>query len=134
MKVVLDASDVVAALRRDEPARETALQRCIALERSGTRLVVPATFDVEIASAVTRRGGDPKAALTFVERNLPARRLVPIGRRALVAVLAVIEVTKLRAADALYVGVAAREGLPLVTLDRKILDRAALAGVAATPP
>jgi len=46
----------------------------------------------------------------------------------------VVSATQLRAAEALYVWVAAREDLILVTADREIIERAPLAGARAVAP
>ena len=50
------------------------------------------------------------------------------------AVRGIVSATKLRAADALYVWVAQRDGVPVVTVDDEILTRAAIVGVTARQP
>lgn len=97
-------------------------------------IVVPAIFDIEITSALVRRGIGPDRVALLFERHFAARRLVTIGPRAALAVRSVVVRTRLRAADALYAWLASREGLPLVTIDPELLDRAALAGATAVPP
>jgi hypothetical protein len=66
--------------------------------------------------------------------GMPGRTIVALGRRSARAVRHVVGLTRLRAVDALYVWLAAREGLPLVTFDREILRRASLAGATAVGP
>jgi predicted nucleic acid-binding protein len=131
---VLDASVAVAALRDTEPFHRDALRRCLPLFAGSEDIVVPAIFDVEVTSALVRRGAEPARVTALLERHFATRRLVTIGPRALRAARGIVARTRLRAADALYVWVAARESLPLVTVDREVIDRAALAGVTAIPP
>jgi len=125
MRYVLDAAVAVAALRAGEPHHAAALRRCMPLFTGSDEIVVPAIFDVEVVSALVRRGAAPAGVNRFFEAHFTTRRLVTIGPRAARAARAVAMPTRLRAADALYVWVAAREGLPLVTLDAEVLQRAA---------
>lgn len=134
MIYVLDASVAVAALRDGEPGHRAALRRCLPLFAGRDQIVVPAIFDLEVTSALARRGVAPDRLAAFFERHLRSRRLVTIGPRAVRAVRAVVNATRLRAADALYVWVAAREGIPVVTADREVLERAARAGATALSP
>jgi predicted nucleic acid-binding protein len=134
LRYVLDASVAVAALRKTEPLHADALRRCMPLFAGHDEIVVPAIFDIEVTSALVRRGVDPVAIGRFFGRHLAARKLVTIGGRAARTVCSVVAVTRLRAADALYVWLAAREGLQLVTADREVLQRAPLAGVNAVVP
>ncbi|HVZ34975.1 MAG TPA: type II toxin-antitoxin system VapC family toxin [Polyangiaceae bacterium] len=134
MRYVLDASVAVAALRRSELAHEAARHRCMPLFAGHDEVVVPAIFDLEVISALTRRGAAPRSVALLLTRHFASRVAVTIGPRAVRGVSRVLEKTCLRAADALYVWVALRHELPLVTLDREVLERAPLAGVTATPP
>jgi predicted nucleic acid-binding protein len=97
-------------------------------------IVVPALFDIELVSALTRRGVETTRVAGFLTQHLAQRRLVTIGPRAIRGANRIVRLTRLRAADALYVWVAAREDLPLVTLDQEVLARAGLAGVEVTQP
>lgn len=97
-------------------------------------IVVPAIFDIEVVSALTRRGVEPTRVAGFLARHLAQLRVVTIGPRAIRGANRILGLTRLRVADALYVWVAAREELPLVTLDQEVLARAGLAGVSVTPP
>jgi predicted nucleic acid-binding protein len=97
-------------------------------------IVVPALFDIEVVSALVRRGVAPGSVERFFKRHFATRTLVTLGPRTARAVCSVVGLTRLRAADALYVWLAAREGLPLVTADREVLNRAPLAGVKALVP
>ncbi len=134
MTYVLDASVAVAALRSTEPHHAAALQRCAPLFAGRDAVVVPALFDIELVAALVRRGVAATRVALFLERHFATRRVVTIGPRAARAVRAVVAATRLRAADSVYVWLAAREGLPLVTLDAEVVSRAPLAGVSATMP
>lgn len=97
-------------------------------------VVVPTIFDLELTSALVRRGVDPARVDRFFEQHLVTRERVTIGPRAVGALRRILATTQLRAADAIYVWVAAREGLDLVTADDEVLRRAPLAGVNAVAP
>lgn len=134
MKYVLDASVAVAALRNTEPSHAAALRRCMPLFAGDDEIVVPAIFDLEVTAALTRRGLESTRVAGFLAQHLAQRRAVTIGPRAIRGANRILAKTHLRAADALYVWVAAREELPLVTLDQEMLARAGLAGVTVTLP
>jgi predicted nucleic acid-binding protein len=97
-------------------------------------IVVPSIFDLEVTSALVRRGVTLDRVAAFFEQHLAARRLVTIGPRAVRAARSVVTAARLRAADSLYVWVAARENVPLVTADREVIQRAALAGARVLEP
>ena len=134
MKYVLDASVAVAAVRVREPFHANALRHCAPLFGGRDEIVVPAIFDLEVTSALVRRGVTAASVQRFLRRHLATRTLVPLGRRAVKDVRQVIALTRLRAADAMYVWVAARDELSLVTADQEVLQRAQMAGVTALPP
>jgi predicted nucleic acid-binding protein len=134
MTYALDASVAVAALRTGEPGHAAALRRCLPLFAGRDQIVVPSIVDLEVTSALVRRGITPDRVAAFFARHLASRRLVSIGPRVIRAARTVVNTTRLRAADALYVCLAAREDVPLVTADRKVLERAALAGARAIEP
>jgi predicted nucleic acid-binding protein len=134
MRYVLDAAVAVAALRTTEASHTASLRRCMPFFTGIDEIVVPAIFDVEVVSALIRRGAEPKRVGMLFEQHFSTRTVVTIGPRAARAARAIVNTTRLRAADALYVWLAAREDLPLVTLDREILDRAVDAGVSASLP
>ncbi len=134
MRYVLDASVAVAALRDREALHERALRRCMPFFAGRDVVVVPTIFDLELTSALVRRGVDPARVDRFFEQHLVTRERVTIGPRAVGALRRILATTQLRAADAIYVWVAAREGLDLVTADDEVLRRAPLAGVNAVAP
>ena len=82
MKYVLDASVAVAALRSQEPQHASALRRCLPLFAGRDEIVVPAIFDIEVVSALVRRGAAPASVDRFFEKHFASRKLVTIGPRA----------------------------------------------------
>ena len=134
MRFVLDASVAVAALRETESFHAEALRQCMPVFARRDEVVVPAIFDVEVVSALVRRGIPHARVELFLQEHLASRRLITIGPRAATAVRRIVGATRLRAADAFYVWVAAREGLELVTLDQEVIARAPLSGVIAVLP
>ncbi len=134
MRYVLDASVAVAAIRTTEPGHVAALARCMDLFSGRDEIVVPALFDVEVTAALVRRGISLTRVDTFLNKHLASRVLVTVGPRAARSVRRVVAATHLRAADALYVWVADRAGLELVTADQEVIARAPLAGVCAVAP
>ena len=134
MRFVLDASVAVAALRSTEPHHAQALAYCMRLFAGRDEIVVPAIFDVEVTTALVRRGADPLRVEEFLKQHLASRTLVTIGPRAATSACALAGRTGLRAADLLYVWVATKKRLPLVTLDAEVVKRAGAAGVHAQMP
>jgi predicted nucleic acid-binding protein len=134
MRYVLDASVAVAALRPSEPRHADALRRCQPFFLGHDAIVVPAIFDVEVVASPLRRGVRTLTVSALFARHFATRKLVTLGPRAVAGTVAVANATKLRAADSLYVWLAAREALPLVSLDAEVLPRAPLAGVTAVLP
>ncbi len=106
-------------------------QRCLrwlgsCLER-GESLVAPSLLQVEVAAAVRRLTGERRLAETVVAelRETGVIELVPLdaGRAARAAGIAAA--AGVRGADAVYLGLAAELGTPLITLDRRQLERGA---------
>jgi predicted nucleic acid-binding protein len=128
VRYVLDASVAVAALRSSEPHHAAALARCLPLFAGRDQIVVPALFDVEVTAALVRRGAPAESVSRFLEKHLAQRELVTIGPRAARAARTIAARARLRAAGALYVWVAVRESVPLVTLDREVILRGPLVG------
>jgi predicted nucleic acid-binding protein len=128
MRLVLDASVAVAAARAREPLHRAAQSRVAGLLRGEDELVVPAIFSVEVAAALARVHEPAPAIQAYVDALLrTAARVVPlspaVARRARDTAMR----WRLRAADALYVSLAAWESLPLCTLDREMAQRGASA-------
>lgn len=121
---VVDASVIVAAHHRDEPAHgaSRAWLRRAAIE--GRSLSAPSILLPEVASAIARTTGDHDLAMEFVHtlrRELITVEAVPEDLAARAAEIG--SAHGLRGCDAVYVALAERLGEDLVTLDEQQLAR-----------
>jgi predicted nucleic acid-binding protein len=125
MRLVLDASVVVASAKPREPSHAASRARFERALHGVDELVQPALFVVEVSGALARLGF-PDADVVAILDPICARphRIVTIGPRGAAKAAAVARSCKLRGADALYVWLAIREGIPLCTLDREMIARA----------
>jgi predicted nucleic acid-binding protein len=124
MKYVLDASVAVAAFRSNEPLHAACVKRLTPLLRGDDSIVVPAIFRIEVASALARVGFTAAQVDRFAGGLLAHATEVTIGPLRARRIQGIAMATRLRAADAIYVWVAQHEGLPLVTADQEIQQRA----------
>jgi predicted nucleic acid-binding protein len=131
---VLDASVAISSLRGSDPNHARAASHVAPLLQGTDSIVVPSIFDVEVVASLVRAGYAPKDARRAADLFLGRARVITLGPRAARAASGVAGRTRLRTGDAIYVWVAEREGLPLVTFDSEILGRAHLAGVSAVAP
>ena len=131
---VLDASVAISSLRASEPNHARAASHLAAVLQGIDSIVVPSIFDVEIVASLVRAGVAAVDARRAADVFLARARVVALGPRGARAASGVAARTRLRTGDAIYVWVAEREGLPLVTFDGEILARANLAGVSAVAP
>ena len=124
MSYVVDASVGVAAARTGEPGHVESLRflrRCLT---QGQGLVHPPLFSIEVAAALSRRGANAAVLQRYLAPLLASpNRVAVLGPKAAERVVRVAIRYGLRGADAVYVWLAERESLPLVTLDREHLDR-----------
>jgi predicted nucleic acid-binding protein len=131
---VLDASVAISALRANDANHARAASHLAPLLQGVDSIVVPAIFDVEIVATLARAGYAPADARRAADLFVGPARTVTLGPRAARAASITASRTRLRTGDAIYVWVAEREALPLVTLDAEILSRAHLVGVATLAP
>jgi predicted nucleic acid-binding protein len=133
LKLVLDASVVVASERMAEPGHVRSRAAVNRVLRGSDEIVVPAIFHVEVVAALARRGHDAIAAERLVDAILsPPAEVVTLGPRRAARIARYAASFGLRAADACYAWVASHRGLPLVTLDDEVVRRVP-AGVARLP-
>lgn len=126
MRIVLDASVVVAAQRPLELAHAACRARMVRFLTGEDTVLVPSFFAVEVSGALSRLGFDRRTIVRIVDRlTTPPHEVVTIGPRAARAARAVAILGKLRGPDALYVWLARREAAPVCTLDREIVARGA---------
>jgi predicted nucleic acid-binding protein len=131
---VLDASVAVASVQTTSTAYGAA-RACIARILVGTdAIVVPAIFEVEVTAALARGGVAALDVARFAGPLLANARVVTVGPRFARAAARLASTASLRGMDAIYVTVASREGVDVVTLDRDVLSRASRVGVTARAP
>jgi predicted nucleic acid-binding protein len=126
MKLVLDASVAVAAVRANEPSHASSKARVSQVLRGADEIIVPALFPIEVGSALARVGEPPDAVAAYVDALVSvAGNVFTIGPRAARQIRDLAISSRLRSADASYVWLAAREALPLCTLDNEVVQRGA---------
>ena len=125
--VTIDASVLVAAALRDEPAHEAALAVVQRVIESGIAVHEPTLAIVEVTAAIARRTGDGALALAAGRRllELPGLVLHDLDADAMAAAAHLASDLRLRAADAVYVAVARSHDAELITLDAEVRERAA---------
>lgn len=101
----------------------------------GELVAMPSIVLPEVAGAIAWRTGSPELGSRAVAllQELPTSRLVPVDGPLAVLAAELAARLQLRGADAVYVVLAQRLALPLVTWDREQLARAAGAVTAMTP-
>ena len=126
MRLVMDASVVVAATRSVEPSFAAARARVNRALRGDDELLVPTLLAVEVGASLARVG-EPAGKIRELVGRLTSspHHVVPLGaaraRRAMDMAIA----GQLRGADAVYVWLASARGVALCTLDREMAERAA---------
>jgi predicted nucleic acid-binding protein len=124
MRLVLDASVAIAALRPHEPGYAAARGRVLRLMINTDTAVLPALFIVEVRGALARLGFDRATSEHLVEElSREPHEVVTLGPLAAKAAAAVAARRKLRGSDACYVWLARREAIPLCTLDAEMAAR-----------
>jgi predicted nucleic acid-binding protein len=124
MRFVLDASVAVAASRPNEPSHAVSRARVTRVLAGQDEIVVPAIFPIEVGASLARVGEPTAAACAYVDALMSvAVAVATIGPLRARRIRDMAIASRLRAADAVYVWLAAREAMPLCTLDREIVQR-----------
>lgn len=124
--IVVDASLWVSAFDPTDalhaPAREF-LRRC---QRRVEPLVIPSFAVIETGCALARRFAAPERGQEAAERLLafPLLQVMPVDAALERAALRLGTRCRLRAADSLYAALALQLGVPLVTTDLELIERA----------
>jgi predicted nucleic acid-binding protein len=123
--ITIDASVLVAAGDRDDPARGDAAACIEAALSEGLPIHQPTLALVEVAAAIARRTGDPAIAMDAGTAVLamPGLILHALDLVASSDAAALAGRLRLRGADAVYAAVALRHETTLVTLDDQKLVR-----------
>lgn len=135
MRYVLDASIAVAGAIPTEPLHRAARATVDLVIRATDSIVVPAIFQVEVTSALARRGLTAANIAAYVAGLLARAEVVTIGPKRARSIAALAQASRLRAGDACYVWVARDAGVRLLTDDAEIIVRgAAHCGVSRLEP
>lgn len=125
--IVVDASVWVARLVPQDSFYPMVKAWMETQRSAGMMYLSPALLLPEMAGAISRRTGDNRLAHQAVERlqRLASVRLVEMDQSLVQAATRLAADLGLRGADSMYVALAARLNLPLVTLDRDQRTKAA---------
>jgi predicted nucleic acid-binding protein len=132
---VLDASVWVSALVAGEAHHAASRAWLRRQEAAGSAVVAPALLVPEVAAAISRGSGRAalgRRAVAALLRYAPLR-LVPLDPELAQEAGRLAADCALRGADAVYVAVAQRLAIPLVTWDREQLDRGSAAAEVLAP-
>jgi predicted nucleic acid-binding protein len=124
--VAVDASVWVARLVQGDHYHAISRQWLEEQRLKGVFLVSPGLLLVEVAGAIARRTGDAQLARRAVSalKDIGALTLVSMEADLVELAAEVAADLGLRGADALYLALAARLGIPLATLDQYQRERA----------
>jgi predicted nucleic acid-binding protein len=116
----------VSSLITNDANHAASLQWLVDSAHAGQTLFVPSLFVAEVANAVARRTTVKRLGTLAVQGILSNRavQLVAIDESLASHAATVAAAHSLRGADAVYVALADRLDIPLVTLDREQIDRA----------
>lgn len=116
---VVDAGVWVSRVVEEDVNHEASRLWLAGLVEEGATIAVPALLLAEVAGAIARRTGRPELALQALSllQRLPNMRLVPIEAELAQLAGRFAADLGLRGADAVYVSLAHRLGVPLVTWD-----------------
>lgn len=124
---VLDASVWISGIHADETNHDVSMRWRDAWLARGDDIAVPVHFLGEITSAFARRrDGSEEAGLVALRGVLDEPRVVRFDLDDALAQAAARAAARcrIRAGDALYVALAEQLGVPLITWDVQLLDRA----------
>jgi predicted nucleic acid-binding protein len=123
--IVVDANVIIAALLENDHFHVRSRDWLGEYLLAGGQLIAPVILLTEVGGGIARRTSDLQGTRAVqVLRNLSSLKLQQVTNKlALEATQLAIDL-RLRGADALYVAVALRSNVPLVSWDREHLERA----------
>lgn len=124
---VTDASVWVSRFLSDDAFHAASLEWLTGVIADERTVVAPASMLAEVAGAIARRTGKTRLGYEVVQRirRVPSLQLVAIDSDLGNYAAEIASSYRLRGADAMYVAVAQRMQLPLVSWDREQIERAA---------
>lgn len=133
--IVTDASVWVSSFKADEANHAFSTSYLEYWTSEDRQVSVPILLLAEVSGAIVRRTSDPDVARRVADGllDLSALLLVDVERRLAAEAAQVAAELRLRGADAVYIALAVRLGVPLVTWDREQRERASAVVDARSP-
>lgn len=125
--LVIDASVYVSGLRREEAQHSESASLLAAVAAGRVPVLCPEILVPEVAAVLARGLDDADFAQRAAAHlwGLPGHRFIAVDRALSGLAARLAAQRRLRGCDAIYVALAQREGIPLVTWDRQQRQRAA---------
>ena len=135
MRLVVDASVLIAFVLHDEAEHLNATRFIAVCDLAGHHLIPPALAWPEVSGNVARRRNDPSKAEIALLRisRLPRLKVLPLTDTFALAAARLAGRHSLRGADAVYVQAARTARASLVTLDGEMHSRAKAVVTTHTP-
>ncbi|MSQ13680.1 MAG: PIN domain-containing protein [Dehalococcoidia bacterium] len=132
---VVDASVWVSGFFPTDSAHEVSLRWLGAIIESGANAFAPALVLPEVAGAIARRSGATEMGVEAADQltSLPTLQIVILDTEIAALSTRLAAELRLRGADAVYVALARRLGMSLVTWDAEQRERAGQVVRAMTP-
>ncbi|MDQ6694206.1 MAG: type II toxin-antitoxin system VapC family toxin [Chloroflexota bacterium] len=124
---MIDASMWISLLLPHDVNNSLATSWLAQHSQSGGLLVAPSLLPVEVAGALSRITGHTQSAYEAANQlyQLPVVRIVHLDQVLINEAMRIAADHALRGADSIYVALAKKEGIPLVTFDKEQLTRPA---------
>ena len=125
MEAVVDANVWLSAANSREPGHAHSVRFLREAMARRIAFLLPALVLPEVAGTAARRPQDPADGVAMIEQllRLPNARFFDLTMARAQAAAQLASQLFLRGADAQYAALAAEHHVPLVTLDRELLDR-----------
>ena len=124
---VIDASVQVSDLHRGDVHHEASRRLFKVIEAEGRLVICPEVLLPEAAATIARTTDDSDVARRLVRslRRMPCYRFVPVDKRLADLAAELAAQHRIRGCDAIYVAVAYRLRIKLITWDKQQRERAA---------
>lgn len=125
--IVVDASVWVSRFLPEDAFHQVSRTWLIDTTTAGAALIAPTIMLAEVSGSIARRTGSDQLGYQIVQqiRQLPTLQLIAVDDTLGQLAAQTASTYRLRGADAVYLAVAQRLQIPLVSWDREQLERAA---------
>ncbi len=125
MKLVIDSSVFVAAFREEEIYSQEAFRILDALYKGELAAYIPVSVVIEVIAAIRRRTGSEELAEKAGDALLsfPDASFIDLTTFRMARYLGLAAESGLAGMDAIVVGAAQEFSVPLLTLDKEIIER-----------